>query len=124
PPPRPGIDRSCLTDYRQWPFILPIMRSRQLRQRLDDGAIGDQVQLLASFTFPLQRPTDDIRMNRAEIVVFAAEHSGRAIYAEKAMAASLDEADVMVAACEEHGVFFNMGTNRRWDPGRPHEGVD
>ncbi len=33
------------------------------------------------------------------------------------MAASVDEADVMVAACEEHGVFFNVGTNRRWDPG-------
>ena len=87
----------------------------QLRQRLDDGAIGDQAQLLASFTFPLQRPTDDIHMNRAEIVVFAAEHGGRAIYAEKAMPASLDEANVMVAACE-HSVYFNRGTNRRWDP--------
>ena len=48
-------------------------------------------------------------MTRAEIVVFSAAHGGRAIYAEKAMAASLDEADVMVAACEEHGVSFNMG---------------
>ena len=55
--------------------------------------------------------------HRAEIVVFAAEHGVRAIYAEKAMAASLDEADAMVAACEEHGVIFNMGTNRRWEPG-------
>ena len=51
-PPRPGIDRSCLTDYRQWPFILPIMKPRQLRQRLDDGAIGDLVQLLAELHLP------------------------------------------------------------------------
>ena len=77
PPPRPGIDRSCLTDYRQWPFILPIMKSRQLRQGLDDGAIDDLVQLLASFSLPLQRPTDDIRMNCAEIVVFGRARRAR-----------------------------------------------
>ena len=64
-------------------------------------------------------------MNCAEIVVFSAEHGGRAIYAEKAMAASLDEADVMVAACEEHGVSFNMGNQSALGPGlQPHEGVD
>jgi predicted dehydrogenase len=39
-------------------------KSRQLRQRLDDGAIGGLVQMQASFTFPLARPTDNIRMNR------------------------------------------------------------
>ena len=54
---------------------------------------------------------------RAEIAVYAAENGARAIYAEKAMAASLAEADAMVAACERNGVFFNMGTNRRWDAG-------
>ena len=52
---------------------------------------------------------------RAEIVIHAAEHGARAIYAEKAMAASLEQADAMVAAVERHGVIFNMGTNRRWD---------
>src|SRR5688572_20067117 len=35
---------------------------------------------------------------RAEIVIYAAEHGVKAIYAEKAMAASLAEADAMVVA--------------------------
>ena len=55
--------------------------------------------------------------HRAEIVVYAVEHGARAIYAEKAMAASMDEADAMVEAVERNGVFFNLGTNRRWVPG-------
>ena len=55
--------------------------------------------------------------HRAEIVIYAAEHGARAIYAEKAMAASMEEADAMVEAVERNNVFFNMGTNRRWDPG-------
>ncbi|MDP6039226.1 MAG: Gfo/Idh/MocA family oxidoreductase [Candidatus Latescibacteria bacterium] len=55
--------------------------------------------------------------HRADIVVYAAEHGARAIYAEKAMAASMAGADAMVEACERNGVFFNMGTNRRWDRG-------
>jgi len=55
--------------------------------------------------------------HRAEIVVYAAEHGTRAIYAEKAMAASMKDADAMVDSVERNGVLFNMGTNRRWDPG-------
>ena len=55
--------------------------------------------------------------HRTEIVVHAAENGVRAIYAEKAMAATMAEADAMVAAVERSGAFFNMGTNRRWDPG-------
>ncbi len=55
--------------------------------------------------------------HRAEIVIHAAEHGARAIYAEKAMAASLAEADAMAAAVERNGVAFNMGTTRRWHPG-------
>ena len=54
---------------------------------------------------------------RREVVVFAAAHGVRAIYAEKAFAASLEDADAMVEACEANGVVLNMGTNRRWDPG-------
>lgn len=53
---------------------------------------------------------------RAEIVIYAAKNGIRAIYAEKAMAASLAEADAMVEALERKGVFFNLGTNRRWNP--------
>lgn len=55
--------------------------------------------------------------HRAEIVTYAAGHGVQAIYGEKAMAASMEEADAMVEAVERNGVFFNMGTNRRWDTG-------
>ncbi len=55
--------------------------------------------------------------HRAEIVIYAVEHGVRAIYAEKAMSASLDEADAMVEAVERNGVAFNLGANRRWHPG-------
>lgn len=51
---------------------------------------------------------------RAEITIYAAEHGVKAIYAEKAMSASLGEADAMVEALERHNVLFNLGTNRRW----------
>lgn len=51
---------------------------------------------------------------RAEIVIYAAEHGVKAIYAEKAFAASLAEAEAMVAAVERNGVAFNLGSNRRW----------
>jgi len=54
---------------------------------------------------------------RAEIVIFVSEHGIKAIYAEKAMAASMAEVDAMVEAVERNGVFFNLGTNRRWHPG-------
>ncbi|NKB67989.1 MAG: hypothetical protein GKR89_13090 [Candidatus Latescibacteria bacterium] len=55
--------------------------------------------------------------HRAEIAIWAAANGVRAIYAEKALCASLAEADAMVAAMEANGVWLNMGTNRRWDPG-------
>ncbi|MAH15580.1 MAG: hypothetical protein CMN65_07575 [Sphingomonadaceae bacterium] len=54
---------------------------------------------------------------RAEIAIYAAEHGVKALYCEKAMCASLPEADAMVEAVERNGVAFNMGTNRRWHPG-------
>ena len=54
---------------------------------------------------------------RAQIFVHAAEHGVPAIYCEKALAASLAEAETMMQAAERHRVFLNMGTNRRWAPG-------
>ena len=51
---------------------------------------------------------------RAEIVIYAANHGVRAIYAEKAFAPSLEDADAMVNALEENNVILNLGTNRRW----------
>ena len=53
---------------------------------------------------------------RAEIVEFAASSGVRAIYCEKPLCASMEEADRIVAACEAHGVKFNLGTNRRFLP--------
>ena len=55
--------------------------------------------------------------HRAEIVIAAAEAGARAIYAEKAFSASLEEADRMVEACDKYKVVLNMGTNRRFHPG-------
>lgn len=49
----------------------------------------------------------------AEIAVFAAENGARAIYCEKPMCASLEEADAIRLACETHGVALNLGSNRR-----------
>ena len=36
----------------------------KLRRLLDEGAIGELLQLHAHMSFPIQRPTDNIRMNR------------------------------------------------------------
>lgn len=55
--------------------------------------------------------------HRAEIIIYAAEHGVKGIYAEKALAASMDEAKAILEAVERNGVAFNMGTNRRWETG-------
>ena len=55
--------------------------------------------------------------HRADIVIYAAEQGIKAIYAEKALAASMTDADAMLEACERNNVFLNLGTNRRWDRG-------
>ena len=54
---------------------------------------------------------------RAEVVIFAANNKAKAIYAEKAMSASIEEAYEMSAACIKNNVAFNLGTNRRYDSG-------
>lgn len=53
----------------------------------------------------------------AEVALYAAEHGVRAIYCEKPMCASLDEAERLADAVKKNNVAFNMGTNRRWHPG-------
>lgn len=55
--------------------------------------------------------------HRANIVIYAAEHGARAIYAEKALSASMAEADAIVEACESNDVVLNLGTQKRWHPG-------
>ncbi|MAF09956.1 hypothetical protein CMK11_05840 [Candidatus Poribacteria bacterium] len=50
----------------------------------------------------------------AEVAIFAAENGARAIYCEKPMCCSMDEADAIREACEKHGVVLNLGSNRRY----------
>ena len=55
--------------------------------------------------------------HRAEIVIYAVENGAKAIYAEKALSASMAEADAILEACERNGAVLNLGTQRRWHPG-------
>jgi predicted dehydrogenase len=54
---------------------------------------------------------------RAEPIIFAAEHGVRAIYAEKGLCASLEEADRVAAAVRANRVAFNWGAMRRHHDG-------
>jgi predicted dehydrogenase len=54
---------------------------------------------------------------RAEVIIFAAEHGVRGIYAEKGLTASLEEADRVVAALKANNVAFNWGAMRRQHSG-------
>lgn len=54
---------------------------------------------------------------RAEIILYACEQGVPALYVEKALCASLEEADRIVEAVQRRRVVFNMGTGRRWDTG-------
>ncbi len=54
---------------------------------------------------------------RAEIIKFACENGARAIYCEKALCASMAEADAIHDVVTSYNVPLNMGTNRRWHPG-------
>ncbi|MBI3972600.1 MAG: Gfo/Idh/MocA family oxidoreductase [Chloroflexi bacterium] len=53
----------------------------------------------------------------AEVTCYAAEHGVKAIYCEKALACSMDEADRMLEACRRNGVAFDYGAGRRYRPG-------
>jgi inositol 2-dehydrogenase len=52
----------------------------------------------------------------AEVVIEAARQ-GKAIFCEKPLSLSLDEAAAMTSALEETGAFFQMGFMRRFDKG-------
>ena len=54
---------------------------------------------------------------RTDIILYALERGARAIYAEKALCASMQEADALVEAVERNGAVLNMGTQKRWQPG-------
>ena len=48
---------------------------------------------------------------------FAAENGVKGIYCDKPLCASMEEADAMVAVCEQYNIKFNLGTQRRYTPG-------
>ncbi len=54
---------------------------------------------------------------RAEPLVFAAEHGVKGIFAEKALCASLEEADRIARAVKANDVAFNYGAERRHHDG-------
>ena len=54
---------------------------------------------------------------RAGIIVYAVENGAKAIWAEKALCASLQDADAIVEAVERNGAVLNMGTQKRFHPG-------
>lgn len=54
---------------------------------------------------------------RAEIIIYAVENGVKAIWAEKALCASLEDADAVVEAVERNGAVLNMHTQKRFDPG-------
>ena len=52
----------------------------------------------------------------AEPTVLAAESGVRAIFCEKPLATSVEDADRMIAACEANGVILSVDYTRRWSP--------
>lgn len=83
----------------------------------------DPAHLYADYREMLERERPEIvslatsTRPRARILhdVIAANTGVRAIWAEKPLAMSLEEADQMVAACREAGILLAVGASRSWD---------
>jgi len=54
---------------------------------------------------------------RSEIILYALSKGVSAIYAEKPLSASMNQAREIFNAVEKNQAIFNLGTNRRWDNG-------
>ena len=52
--------------------------------------------------------------HHCEAVVNAARYCARAVFCEKAMATSLEEADAMIDACKQSGTKLTVNHTRRW----------
>ena len=57
-------------------------------------------------------PTHHLTRPRTNPTLVVARHGAKAIYAEKAMCASVEEANAIHECLVKHGVHLNMGTNR------------
>ena len=73
-----------------------------------DLIANEQPDILSIATQPEQR---------CEIILHAIEQGVRALYVEKALCASVAEAEAIRDAVSANNVAFNMGTNRRWHNG-------
>ena len=84
----------------QWPNITQYQDYREMlaRENLDMVSVV----------------TSDHR--HADITIAAAEAGARAIFCEKPLATTLADADRMIAAIEEHGVYLSVDHSRRWQP--------
>lgn len=52
----------------------------------------------------------------ADLTVAAAESGARAVFCEKPIATTLEDADRMIAACERNGTLLSIDHTRRWAP--------
>ncbi len=52
----------------------------------------------------------------SQIVIDGAESGMKAIFCEKPIATTLEDADAMIAACERNGVKMSVNHSRRWFP--------
>jgi predicted dehydrogenase len=69
--------------------------------------VKEQPDILSVATQPHQR---------IEVALFAIENGVKALFLEKPLSASLEEAQQLRAAVEKHGTIVNMGSLRRWRP--------
>ena len=80
-----------------------------------DHLYTDHKEMLAKENLDVVSVTTNARI-RSAIVQDVARSSVKAIWAEKPMAISLEEADTMVDVCREEGVALAINCARRWNP--------
>ncbi len=76
---------------------------------------GDYREMLANEDLDIVTVTTPEHLH-AEPTVAAAESGVRAIFCEKPLATSVEDADRMIAACEANGVVLSVDYTRRWSP--------
>jgi myo-inositol 2-dehydrogenase/D-chiro-inositol 1-dehydrogenase len=104
----PGASVTCVNDARE-------ESARAVAGELGVVAAADVDELLAApdvDAVAICTSTD----THADLIV-AAARAGKAIFCEKPVSLDLAEVDRALAAVEEAGVPFQIGFNRRFDPG-------